>query len=156
MTQEEESCKQRASLCSVGAMALTGQSKNSYSVKTSWKLFPMIPPLLPHPCPVTIHSHSDSYTSFCPGISFENTLSSSSRHPSLARIPGYLMSFPLVLSSLNALTFCRHLPLRARKNSKWFSPLLVEPPPGFSQEPGKEERNHYLRNTSEVPRTPHT
>lgn len=32
------------------------------------------------------------------------------------------------------------------------SPLFIKPPPGFSQEPGKEERNHYLGTPSKCSR----
>lgn len=99
-------------------MPLTGQPKNSYTVKIGWKLFPMIPPLLPHPCQSRSSILSDSHASFCPDIGFENILSSSSRHPSLARIPQYLMGFLFVLGRRDALTVYRHFPLQSQEKQQ--------------------------------------
>lgn len=122
-------------------------------VKTSWKLFP--PTSSPTRLPSALIPTVSVTLPFVQTSVSKPPLCSGSRHPSYlgSQDTSWVFSFLSVAGML--LLSADIFYFRARKNSKRSSPLLVKPLPGFSREPGKEERSQHVRNSSEVPRIPH-
>lgn len=112
-------------------------------------------PLLPHSCPEPSSGSPTPTVTLTfplvqiavlkiPSAPFQGTPPSPGPHHTAWVLCSLSVARMLLLS---AGIFC----IRTRKNSRWFSPLLVKPPPGFSQDTAKEERNQYLGTLPKCP-----